>query len=321
MMASTSILLLVFTVVVGLLCIAVITRKSYTNPSPVLRALSNNMMIYNLWMILWMVFQYFVIHIQNNFSPTTASIIIQSIFLLMAIFAPIWWYSLMMVVESLLLHDFSRLIKRLTIIIPICFVSLLIVGFIWFLVTGNQFILAIIKDAIIFFNNITLLYAMVYLFLKSFKIGNKEIGNAAKVIAFSYIIILIALFLHKILNYFPSLSGHLVLAEVVIELFVNIITLSWVIWAGNIFCLKTELNISAQNIALAHQDLNMFTKREQEIIHLILSGKSNQEIANELFISLKTVKGHIYNIFQKTDVKNRVQLVNMFLKKESGNSD
>jgi DNA-binding CsgD family transcriptional regulator len=55
------------------------------------------------------------------------------------------------------------------------------------------------------------------------------------------------------------------------------------------------------------------TPREGEIIRLVLLGKTNAEIAAELFISLKTVKHHIYNVYQKLRVKNRVQLVNFVL--------
>ena len=54
------------------------------------------------------------------------------------------------------------------------------------------------------------------------------------------------------------------------------------------------------------------TRREMEIIELICLGKSNKEIEDKLFISIQTVKDHIYNIYQKTGVKNRVQLTNLF---------
>lgn len=54
--------------------------------------------------------------------------------------------------------------------------------------------------------------------------------------------------------------------------------------------------------------------REQEIIRLICGGKTNREIADMLFISLQTVKDHAYRIFRKTGVKNRVQLVNLFIR-------
>ncbi|MGD8539076.1 MAG: helix-turn-helix transcriptional regulator [Candidatus Aminicenantes bacterium] len=50
------------------------------------------------------------------------------------------------------------------------------------------------------------------------------------------------------------------------------------------------------------------SKREQEIFVLILKGKSNKEIGETLFISVKTVKNHIYNIFQKFGVNSRIKL-------------
>ena len=53
------------------------------------------------------------------------------------------------------------------------------------------------------------------------------------------------------------------------------------------------------------------SRRESEIVELICKGKSNQEISDSLFISLQTVKDHIYRIYLKTGVKNRVQLTNL----------
>lgn len=53
------------------------------------------------------------------------------------------------------------------------------------------------------------------------------------------------------------------------------------------------------------------TPREREIVELICRGKRNKEIADELFISLQTVKDHNYRIYKKLGVKNRVQLVNL----------
>jgi DNA-binding CsgD family transcriptional regulator len=53
------------------------------------------------------------------------------------------------------------------------------------------------------------------------------------------------------------------------------------------------------------------TDREMEVIALIRQGKTNRQIAEELFISQQTVKDHIYRIFNKTGVNNRVQLVNL----------
>lgn len=55
-----------------------------------------------------------------------------------------------------------------------------------------------------------------------------------------------------------------------------------------------------------HEDL---TERELEVLLLIAKGKSNQEIADELFIALKTVKTHVSNILSKLDVQDRTQAV------------
>ncbi len=51
------------------------------------------------------------------------------------------------------------------------------------------------------------------------------------------------------------------------------------------------------------------SKQEKAIKNLIISGKSNKEIANELFISLSTVKTHITNIYSKLNISSRQDLL------------
>jgi ligand-binding sensor domain-containing protein/DNA-binding NarL/FixJ family response regulator len=51
------------------------------------------------------------------------------------------------------------------------------------------------------------------------------------------------------------------------------------------------------------------SKREAEIVRLLLAGKSNKEIEDALYIALATVKIHVHNIFHKVKVKNRLQLL------------
>ncbi|RYZ27880.1 MAG: response regulator transcription factor [Chitinophagaceae bacterium] len=57
------------------------------------------------------------------------------------------------------------------------------------------------------------------------------------------------------------------------------------------------------------------TKREKEILQLIANGLSNQEIADKLFISLRTVETHRFNLTQKLDVKNAAGLVKEAIKR------
>lgn len=51
------------------------------------------------------------------------------------------------------------------------------------------------------------------------------------------------------------------------------------------------------------------TDREREILNLIAVGRNNQEIAGELFLSLKTVRNYVSNIFTKLQVADRAQAI------------
>ena len=63
---------------------------------------------------------------------------------------------------------------------------------------------------------------------------------------------------------------------------------------------------SRKNHAELHDDL---TARERDILALLTKGYENQRIADELFISLKTVKTHVSNILSKLEVSDRTQAV------------
>lgn len=58
-------------------------------------------------------------------------------------------------------------------------------------------------------------------------------------------------------------------------------------------------------------DTYKISKREAEIITLIIEGLSNKEIADKLFISQKTVETHLGSCYKKTATKNRIQLYNL----------
>ena len=52
---------------------------------------------------------------------------------------------------------------------------------------------------------------------------------------------------------------------------------------------------------------NNLTEREKEVLELIIQGKSNPQIANELILSIHTVKAHLESIYKKLGMHNKVQ--------------
>jgi DNA-binding CsgD family transcriptional regulator len=92
------------------------------------------------------------------------------------------------------------------------------------------------------------------------------------------------------------------------------VTSSLLMMAYNLFPLVWVRSFHSREAREGSDALDRYgiTPREREIIELICVGKTNQEIAEQLFISLATVKDHNHNIFRKTGVRNRVQLVNLF---------
>ena len=63
------------------------------------------------------------------------------------------------------------------------------------------------------------------------------------------------------------------------------------------------------NTDQARKSLEDFTQREQDIIRLLMQGKSNQEIAQSLFLTVGTVKNYISQIYSKAGISDRANAI------------
>ena len=68
--------------------------------------------------------------------------------------------------------------------------------------------------------------------------------------------------------------------------------------------------IPAENM----RSIKDLSAREKEVVTLLLEGKTNQEISDQLFVSLQTVKNYISKIYKRFGIKNRVEFVNLINK-------
>lgn len=59
-------------------------------------------------------------------------------------------------------------------------------------------------------------------------------------------------------------------------------------------------------------ELDILSKREKEILEMLSKGLLYKEIADAMFISIETVRKHVYHIYEKLHVSNRIEAVNKF---------
>jgi DNA-binding NarL/FixJ family response regulator len=59
-----------------------------------------------------------------------------------------------------------------------------------------------------------------------------------------------------------------------------------------------------------NDDIHLLTKREAEMLNLLVKGLRYKEIADKLFLSTATVRKHIYNVYQKLHVQSRTDAIN-----------
>ncbi|UKI40210.1 MAG: response regulator transcription factor [Candidatus Melainabacteria bacterium] len=73
---------------------------------------------------------------------------------------------------------------------------------------------------------------------------------------------------------------------------------------------KNSLHLNSETNSQNNSNENnkiLLTEREQEVLKLLVDGKSNTEIAYELIVSVHTAKAHVCSILQKLCVEDRVQ--------------
>ncbi|MBK7969447.1 MAG: response regulator transcription factor [Bacteroidetes bacterium] len=70
---------------------------------------------------------------------------------------------------------------------------------------------------------------------------------------------------------------------------------------------RKVVNFFQRKSAITSHDLSA---RESEILNLLADGFSNKEIAEKLFVSVHTIRNHLYKIYEKLQVHSRVEAVN-----------
>lgn len=78
---------------------------------------------------------------------------------------------------------------------------------------------------------------------------------------------------------------------------------------------ERELGVSKITVTEASKEFGL-TRREEGVLRELMSGKDNDEISDELAITVNTLKKHILNIYRKLRIRNRIQMMKMIRERD-----
>jgi DNA-binding CsgD family transcriptional regulator len=162
---------------------------------------------------------------------------------------------------------------------------------------------AILLNAILF---ALIAYGLVLIAVNLANIGERTLRRALTVFFLLSLCFFPLMYIDAAMSYFPFLRVFAFLeglAEPMYFLALNALSIAF-----GLRYLNRPAYVEADRLTEFFVSSFKVTGREQEIIRLLLEGASGKTIGERLYISPKTVENHVYNLYQKLGVKNRVQL-------------
>lgn len=143
-------------------------------------------------------------------------------------------------------------------------------------------------------------------------LGKRRKGMLGRVFINRFGWLLMFAFLIRTIAISFSFSGFWILAIVILVYFAsNFVPLYYLRLKTDVIFLPVKAERPSQDKIDRIVSKFKISRREKEIVKQICTGKTNQQIADELFISLQTVKDHTHRIYTKIGINSRMKLVQM----------
>ncbi|WP_285570713.1 helix-turn-helix transcriptional regulator [Geothrix limicola] len=279
-------------------------------------SLISPLLYYNLWILVWLVLQFVETLLLSSLPPLLGRILVAGIIWTSMLAAILWGssylsFTLRAIHAAHPLDQLRRIQKGVLIMVGVTALAsaaLLLSGLDAWIRLLSRGLASLIFPAVAVFS--------LRLLLSAHQREDTDSWRNLKLLGAAYSLIFLTLTALVWWNRFsPTIPRTIYIPLTVgLEILYNLVTVLWI----HLFDRKLPAQDAADPAALPSRPapqatLNGFgiSKRESEVIQLICQGRTNQEIADALFISLKTVKDHNYRIFQKTGVRNRVELVQL----------
>ena len=186
---------------------------------------------------------------------------------------------------------------------------LLTAGIFMFLAGGFLFGFSeIAKNTVIVFLSISIIYSMFLIIITKPSLLIKHKEKMEKITALLFLLFFSSLFILNFLNYLFAFSNmHLFDKS-------NILSFTCIILSVEKLSDDIKrLTLFTPDKKYSDDKISSFniSPRENDVLKLLVKGRSYKEIAEKLFISLPTVKTHVSNIYQKMNINNKIELINL----------
>ncbi len=322
-MAHVTIVGLILALTAGVVSIGLLARAPRERAPRVLALLPVALLLYNVWLAGWLVLTYLVTYVYRDLRPASVGPLLATLLVVVTAIGIAWFRTHILLTGALRAGETAgadapplkttRRVANAVAIVASCVVA---AGWLVSLAGAGG---AIVTYTARITSTATLPLAFLitlWLLFSARRIDDAGWRRAVRQLACGYLSFFGSLMVLGLA--WPRLAAisaplpHAV--DLFIEAFYSIITVAWALRLP-----EREWVSAARPVDPGRLDLDGIvekfgiTKREREIVELICRGKTNQEIADQLFISLTTVKDHNYAIFQKTGVRNRTALAHLVL--------
>jgi DNA-binding CsgD family transcriptional regulator len=278
--------------------------KIYGNPF--LRFLVRYILFLNLAVFLYLVTKYLYLNFPDSLFTDPKSVFYTIVFLIATLVEIGLIYSYVCVVLGLKGIEGSNTLNRIFVVGLILVGINCIIGITTYMNTGSNTWIVMMYMGVVMAAAIAILVANISLLIRS-DIQNNNKARSIRAFGWFNLAGYVLFFGSAAL---PESVGLYVSAGALLCL--NLIP---IVWLEKYFLRDYMQFLPENNLQFLDATLQnlQISKREREIMELILQGRSNKEIEETLFISYNTVKNHVYNLYQKLGVKSRGQLISFVL--------
>jgi DNA-binding CsgD family transcriptional regulator len=305
---------LILALISGLVGIALLVRLLHLYPLRFLRALLYCLLWFNLLVVLGIASRYLEFHLADLLSSEWELALKLMILDLMASVKLVFLLAFVEASALLTGRDLGDRFKKGYWVVAGTWLILLILTTVIALAMRLPTAASLAHSLFEFFILLGLLTTVFYYVLPSFRPGPKGPRTASKIFSAMHLLIFSAGLTSVLFASVLGTSGlwQVQLVNTLVMFSYNALLTTWAFRYIPVLESVLEIDTGIPRDISGRLERFGITNREREVIELICQGKSNQEIADCLFISLQTVKDHVYSIFQKTGVKNRVHLANLW---------